>query len=285
MDGMLRLAVPKGRIFEGVRALLADAGVRISAYERSYRPASDDPQLEIKILKPQNIAKLVDLGAHDIGFTGCDWICESESRVETLLDTGMDPVTLVAAVPEGMSDGELRSRSIVVASEYERLTKSYLDKEGYRYVYLRTYGATEVFPPEDADMIVDNRGTGRTLKENRLRVVAELMQSSTRFITSARSMEDPGKREKIDALVMLMRSVLEARQRVLLEMNVTGERLEALLKELPCMRAPTVQELAGGAGYAVKAAVPRGDLRKLLPRLKKLGATDILQYEIQRVML
>jgi ATP phosphoribosyltransferase-like protein len=141
---------------------------------------------------------------------------------------------------------------------------------------VRSYGATEVFPPEDADLIVDNAATGATLAANDLVVVDELMQSTTRLYASPQAMESPQRREGIERLVLLLGSVLEARQRVMLEVNVPAERLEHLIAALPCMREPTVSALHRGAGYAVKAAVPRAQLASIIPELKARGGTDIV---------
>ncbi len=278
-----RLAVPKGRIFEGVAALLAESGLPLKGVERSYRPLTGDGSVEVKVLKPQNIPQLVALGVYDAGFTGLDWVREHGARVVELLDTGLDPVTLVAAAPAGTSGRALKKRRILAASEYPRLAEAFLRKRGFRFTLLRTYGATEVFPPEDADLIVDNCATGQTLRQHNLKVLEELFPSTTRFVASPKTMRDPAKRRVLTELVEVMRGVLAARDRVLLEMNVDGRRLEALVKALPCMKSPTVQPLHGG-GYAVKVAVLRRDVRALLPRVRRLGATDILEYALRKVI-
>ena len=281
----LKVAVPKGRIYEGVVKLLNDAGINLHVDERVYRPVVSDPEISVKIMKPQNIPKLIELGSHDVGFTGYDWVVETGADVVEVMDLKLDPVKIVAAVPKSLVNKDLHSRKIVVASEYENIAKAFLQKEKYDYVFLRTYGATEVFPPEDADMIIDNTATGRTLKENNLCVIAEIMESSTRFIANKKALEDPQKKEKIFEMKMLFQAVLDARERVILEMNVPKEKLEEIVKILPCMRSPTVAPLYGEQGYAVKVAVKRAEVRKLIPLLKKLGATDILEYELRKVVI
>ena len=143
----------------------------------------------------------------------------------------------------------------MVASEYARLTSNWIAARGMEDRFVRSYGATEVFPPEDADVIVDNTATGSTLHANGLEIVDEVLRSSTRLYASRQAMNDPSRRARIDDLVLLVRSVLEARQRVMLEVNVPEDRLAALLDVLPCMRQPTVSTLAGGQGYAVKSPV------------------------------
>lgn len=283
MSTTWRLAVPKGRIFEGVSALLAESGIPLKGAERSYRPAAVNGGPEVKILKPQNIPELVALGIYDAGFTGLDWMRETRAKVVDLLDTGLDPVRIVAAAASGTTERALKRRRIIAASEYPRLAERFLKSRGFRYLLLRTYGATEVFPPEDADLIVDNCATGETLRSHNLGVLAELFGSTTRFIASPKAMKDPGKRRLLTELAEVMRGVLEARRRVLLEMNVEGPRLARLVKMLPCMKSPTVQPLHGG-GYAVKVAVRREEVRDLLPRIRALGATDILEYAVRKVL-
>ena len=147
MANRLRVVVPKGRIFEKTGRLLHEAGIRFQLDERAYRPDVDDPEIEIKVMKPQNVPRLLELGSHDVGFTGHDWIVETGSSVEELVDLAFDPVRIVAAVPESTDPATLRGRRVVVASEYETITRQYLDRQGLDYVFVRTYGATESFPP------------------------------------------------------------------------------------------------------------------------------------------
>jgi ATP phosphoribosyltransferase len=285
MPPTIRLALPKGRITEEVVRLLAAAGVAVQSNGRSYRPRVSEPGIDVKYLKPQNIPRLIEIGAHDCGFTGHDWVVESGADVVQVLDTGLDPVVLVAAAPEGGSASAGKTgRPLIVASEYENITRRYLDGRGTPYLFIRTFGATEVFPPEDADLILDLVATGQTLRENRLAVVDEILPSSTRFVVSRTALADPSKSERIETLKILMQSVLEARRRVLLEMNVGRDRLAAVVELLPAMKAPTIQELHGGAGYAVKAAVPREGLAGVLLRLRQAGATDLIAYALEKVI-
>ncbi len=284
MSKKLRLVIPKGRIYKNVVELLRDAGIRIEADDRTYRPIVNDSDLYVKIMKPQNIPELVSIGAHDVGFTGYDWILETGADVVELFDTGFDPVRIVAAIPVDKNWEDLKSKRIIAASEYENITKKFLHDEGIDFIFIRTYGATEVFPPEDADLIVDNSATGRTLEMNRLKIVKEIFSSSTRFIANKDALKDDWKREKIEEMIMLFRAVLNARERVMLEMNVPKERFDEIVKILPCMRAPTVAPLYGDQGYAIKVAVKKDEVRELIPLLKKLGATDILEYELRKVI-
>ena len=281
----LRFAVPKGHMFEQVRTLLADAGLKLRVEERGYRPTASDPDLEIKLLRAQNIPQLVHLGSMDIAFAGHDWVRESRSKVVEVLDCGLDPVSIVAAAPRGQTLARLRRRKqVVAASEYRNLTSRWLRREDISHVIVQTFGATEVFPPEDADLIVDNTATGTTLRKNHLDILATLLTSSTRFLASQRAMADRWKRKKIEDLALLLQAVLDARARSMLEMNISAERLDRLVAKLPCMRSPTVAPLFGDEGFAVKVAVPRKDVAALVLRLKELGATDIIETRFEKVL-
>ncbi len=280
----LKILLPKGRIYEHVIGLFSGAGISISLPERAYRPIVNQDDLEAKVMKPQNIGKLLELGAHDMGFTGRDWIRETHADVEEILDTGFDKVRIVAAVPNSIDDAQLASRRVIVATEYEHIANEWLKSRGMNSEIIRTYGATEVFPPDDADMIIDNTATGRTLVENGLRIVAEIMSSSTCMFASKKAMQNPEKKKKILELKSIFESVIDARDRVMLEMNVPKESFDALVNGLPSMRSPTVSPLYGDKGFAVKIAVKKSEVPNLLPRLKSLGATDILEYELKMVM-
>lgn len=273
----IRLALPKGRMYQGVVDLLGQAGIRLRAGAREYRPCLSLPDYEVKLLKPHNIVEMLHIGSRDIGFAGADWAAELDVEIVELLDTGLDPVRLVAAAPhELLVDDMLPDKSLIIASEYERLTRKWMTRRGNGDRFVRSYGATEVFPPEDADCIVDNTATGSTLKANGLYIVDELMRSSTRLFAHPRAMDDPERRSRIEDFTLVMRSVLEARRRVLVEINVSAEDLEGLIAVLPCMREPTISPLHGQVGYAVKAAVLREQLPSLIPLLKARGGTDVL---------
>lgn len=284
-DSTIRLAVPKGRMQEGAVSLLADAGVRLRSTVRNYRPRVSLPGYEAKILKPQNIVEMLAVGSRDVGFTGADWVAELGFDLVELVDTGLDQVKLVAAAPEDLLvGGKLPKAGMVIASEFERLTRAWIEGEGLDATFVRSYGATEVFPPEDADCIVDLAATGDTLRANKLTEVATLMTSSTRLYASPQAMDDPGKRDEIEQLAMLVRSVLDARGRVMVEVNVSAENLESVIEVLPCMREPTMAPLHGGIGFAVKSAVPRDDLPRVIPEIKRRGGTDVVVTNLAQIM-
>ncbi len=284
-EKVIKLALPKGRIYDKVVKLLKDAGFTITGNGRSYRPKINDNNIKIKILKARNIPKLVELGSQDIAFTGNDWVVEQSADVQELIDLKFDPVKIVAAIPKKYSLNSLKKKKVVVASEYEALATKFLEKNGFDYVYLRTFGATEVFPPDDADMIVDNTSTGTTLKQNGLDIVETLLESSTRMIANKQAMQDEWKRKKIECIVMLLKSVLEGRKRVYLEMNISDEKLNDLVEILPCMKSPTISKLYRGGGFAVKVAVEKAKVAELIPVLKEKGATDILEFKLSKVVV
>ena len=277
-DSSLRLGLPKGRMQAEVFALLDAAGLKVRAGAREYRPTISAGDFNVKILKPQNIVEMLAANSRDVGFAGADWVAELGADVVELLDTGFDPVQLVAAAPDALlDDGRLSRRiDLVVASEYLRLTGRWIAGSGLAARVVRSYGATEVFPPDDADIIVDNTATGATLAANGLTIIDTLMRSSTRLYANPRALDDPARRGAIDDMTMLLKSVLDARQRVMCEVNVSADRLEAVCAVLPCMREPTVAVLHGGGGYAIKAAVLRSSLPKLVPLIKATGGSDIV---------
>jgi ATP phosphoribosyltransferase len=261
----------------GVLDLLRDAGINVFAHARGYRPTLSLSGFEVKMLKPQNVVEMLSTGSRDIGFAGVDWVTELDADVVELLDTTLDSVRIVAAAPvELLENGQLPDRPLLVASELERITTDWMARKGLNATFVRTYGATEVFPPEDADVIVDVAASGATLRANGLVIVEDILTSSTRLFASRRAADDPGKRARIDELVLLLTSVLEARRRMVLEVNVPAERLAEVIAVLPCMREPTMAPLHGGAGYAVKAAVLKEELTRVIPEIKRLGGTDIL---------
>jgi ATP phosphoribosyltransferase len=276
-NGVLTLALPKGRMQEGVFALMRDAGMDVKVGSRGYRPVIALPGVDAKILKPQNIIEMLAAGSRDIGFAGADWVAELRADVVEVLDTGLDRVRLVAAAPSDLlASGKLPARAIVVASEYERLSREWIAARGLNATFVRSYGATEVFPPEDADCIVDIAASGDTLRANNLEVFDELAMSSTRLYANRAAWNDPRRREVIDRFALLVNSALEARRRVMVEVNVSAADLERVIEVLPCMREPTVAKLHHEGGYAVKAAVPRKDLAVLIPQIKARGGTDIV---------
>tara|TARA_R110002111_G_scaffold253556_1_gene318801 strand:+ start:475 stop:1350 length:876 start_codon:yes stop_codon:yes gene_type:complete len=276
-ESMIRFALPKGRMYEGVAKLMGDAGISIRTSSRDYRPSISLPGFDVKVLKPRAIIEMLELGARDLGFAGADWVAEDSAELVELLDTELDRVRLVAAVPVMSNEDELLNRcGAVVASEYVNITKRWIEERGYNARLIRSYGATEVLPPEDADCIIDNTATGSTLDANNLRIIEELMISTTRIYASKIAMENTEKRVQIERFVLLVQSVLEARKRVMLELNVSINNLESVIEVLPCMRQPTVAPMHNSDGFAVKVAVLRKQLAEIIPMIKARGGSDII---------
>ncbi len=279
---MIRLALPKGYMSKNILELFSDCSITIKENGRSYRPYCSDPGIKIKIKKPQNIAKLVETGAYDAGITGYDWIIESQADISMILDLKLDKVKIVAAIPK---DYELKpKKTIRVASEYENITRDFLTKAAYKYTFIRSYGATEAYPPEDADMIIENVATGRTLLQNNLISIRTILESSTRFIANKETMLDAAKKETINSLASMMESVLLARKKVMLEMNTDQKSIDSVLKILPAMKTPTISKLYKGTGYAIRTCADKDEVRNLIPALKKAGATDILEYSLRKIV-
>ncbi|TDI75808.1 MAG: ATP phosphoribosyltransferase [Bacteroidetes bacterium] len=273
----LKLGLPKGRMSEGVLSLLKGAGISISFRGREYRPEISLPDTTVKVFKPQNVIEMLSHGRRDVGFAGADWVTELQADLVEVLDTGLDPVRLVVAAPVGFNFLKNGSAApVVVVSEYERITRNWIGQSGLNAEFIRSYGATEVFPPDDADVIVDNVATGSTLKANGLEIIDTIMTSSTRLYASPAAMDNPSTRPRIEDLAMVLKSVLDARRRVMLEINADASSLDAVVAILPSMREATVSPLFRNSGFSVRAAVPRAQLPALLPKLKLAGGTDIV---------
>lgn len=303
VDPTLHLAIPKGRMYDGVVQLLAEAGIRLHHGSRGYRPKVSLSSVEAKLLKPQNIVEMLHVGTRDLGFAGSDWVAEKSLDLHEVLDTGLDKVRIVVAAPRDLVGGVAGDPSVLpkqspyggplrVASELERLTRDWIDRRCAGAQFVRTYGATEVFPPEDADIIVDVTQTGATLEANGLVIVDEIMVSSTCLFASHPAMDDPVRRARIEDIATLLQSVLQGRQRVMIELNVPKDSLDAVVDALPAMRHPTISKLhirpgANAAlidGYAVKAAILRTVLPTLVPELKARGGSDIVVSPLSQVV-
>ncbi len=283
--GIIRLGLPKGHMEQGVLTLLADAGVQVESTSRRYRPRLSIPMFEAKLLKPQNIIEMLHLGSRDIGFAGSDWARELKVELIELIDTELDPVRLVAACPADLlEDGKLPDRPLVIATEYMSIAGDWVSSRAMNATLVRSYGATEVFPPEDADAIIDNTATGATLSANGLVIIEEIMRSTTHLFANPAVLDNPVKREEIENFVVLVQSVLEARKRVMLEINVPRDRLDALIATLPFLRSPTVSPLKDAAWFAIKIAAPYADLPSLIPRIKALGGTDIVVTKVAQLI-
>lgn len=287
----LKILLAKGRIYESVYELLNDVGISIHLPDRTYFPVTNQEDLAFQVVKPQITSALLAQNCADVGFSGKDWVYENgvENDVEEIMDLGFDPVRIVAAIPETKDYEKLLKGKVTIATEYQNLTKKYIASKKIDGTIFRTWGTSEGFVQDNdealAQILIDNTSTGSSLRANRLKIVDTLMESSTRMYASKEAMKNPAKKQKILELKMLFEAVLAARSRVMLEMNVAKSNFDKLIKGIPSMKSPTVSPLFGDDGYAVKIAVQKSEVPTLLPKLQSLGATDILEYELRKVIL
>jgi len=281
----LKIVLPKGRLFNKLEQLFSSIGIKMKLNERSYIPKVSDKNIEIKIMKPQNIPKVIEMGSHDLGFTGKDWVKETRSNVDEIIDLNYDQVQIVSAIPNNLRKEDLKNKKIVAATEYPNITEKYLTEKNYNFVILKTYGTTEVFPPDDADMIIDNSSTGTTLRQNNLKILDNILSSSTIMIANKNLSKNCFKLNYTNKIKMLIKSVLNANKKVILEMNVEKQNLQKIIDFIPSMRSPTVSRLYNSNAYSIKTAVSKNISSKLIPKLKKLGAKDILEYELRKVII
>lgn len=283
--GSIRLALPKGRMYDQVVSLLKGAGISVRQSARGYRPIISLPNFTTKLLKPRDVIGMLKVGARDMGFAGEDWIQETGTELVELLDTGLNPVRLVVAAPtEILENGKLPSRKIVIATEYPMLAKQWVTENGVDAEILQTFGATEVFPPEDADCIIDNTATGSTLRANGLQIIDDVMTSSTRLYASKEAVADPERKKVIDDFVLLIDAVLQARSRVMMDMNVQQKDLDAVLAVLPSLQRPTVSPLSDSDWLAIRSAIPRKELAAVIPKLKTAGASSIVTSTVEQLI-
>lgn len=287
----LKILLAKGRIYESVYELLNDVGISIHLPDRTYFPTTNQEDLAFQVVKPQITSALLAQNKADVGFSGKDWVYENgvENDVVEIMDLGFDPVRIVAAIPETKDFEKLLQGKVTIATEYNSLSKKWVESKKIDGTIFRTWGTSEGFVQDNdealAQILIDNTSTGSSLRANRLKIVDTLMESSTRMYASKSAMADPAKKQKIMELKMLFEAVLAARSRVMLEMNVSKANFDSLIKGIPSMKSPTVSPLFGDDGYAVKIAVKKSEVPTLLPKLQSLGATDILEYELRKVML
>ncbi len=269
--------------------MLSDASISVKLSDRDYRPTINLADYHVKLLKPQNIIEMLHNGSRDVGFGGSDWVSNlGATNLVEILDTELDPVKVVVAGPseEMLREAIEKQRNIVIASEYEKLTKDWIASKGLNATFVRAYGATESFPPEDADFIVDNTATGATLKANGLIILDTIINSSTKLYANADALANPQKKRQIDELVILLKSVLLARKKCMVTFNVEKkEMLDQIVKSLPCMRAPSVQQLYNTEGFAISICVDRSLISTLLPSLKSNGARDIIVSKVDQIVV
>ena len=299
----VKFAIPKGSIEEVTFKLLEQAWQHVSGRGRTYRVKLGDPEIEVKILRPQEIPTYVQEGFYDVGITGRDWILEAKADVEILLDLEIGRVKQVIAVPssfpykdldEMIADFAKIGKTLRVASEYLTTTSLHFKSSAaYKKAYggadpmiitpwmrvgenkkveiFLSFGATEAKPPEDVDAIFDITETGTTLAQNNLKIIDTVAESTAVLVANKKSLKDPAKREKIADMIALLRGVVDARKKLHIFVNVKKENLQKLLKELPALKRPTVSPLSEEGWYGVNTVIDKNEFIRIVPKMRKLA--------------
>lgn len=312
----LKFALPKGSLEKPTLDILTLSGYVIRGHERTYRPFINDPQIELKMLRPQEIPIAVAEGLQDLGITGSDWVKETGASVETLLNLGYGHVKLVAAVPKEWDKIHCLSdlikafheegRVLRICTEYLNLSSMrIMENPTYKELYgneapltitpwwrkgsnakvclILSFGATEAKPPENADAIIDLTETGTTLEQNNLKAIEELYESTAVLIANKESLSDSMKRLKIYDILTLLKGTIDAKKKLHIFLNVQKTNLEALLANLPALKSPTISPLAGQDWFSVNTVIDREDFLRLLPILRRL-AQGLVVHEPQQVL-
>ncbi len=287
---LLMLGLPKGSLEESTKNLFAKAGWKITTSSRSYRPSIDDPELDGRFIRAQEVSRYVEHGFFDCGLTGHDWVLENESDVVEVCDliysrASTQKSRWVLCVPEGSSvksAADLAGKR--VATELVNTTKRYFEKQGVSVEVEFSWGATEVKVPDLVDAIVDITETGSSLRANKLRIVDTLMETNTKLIANKTSWANPEKRRKIETIALLLRGALEAESKVGLKMNLPRRSLEAVVKALPALRNPTISQLSNADWVALETIIDESVVREIIPQLKALGAEGIVEYPLNKVV-
>ena len=292
--GKLKIAVPDGHLWEGTTELLRRAGYRLRTEERRYDVILiNDPDIVMKIKRPQNIPSPVEKGVYDLGFTGYDLVIESGSDVEELADLGYGRADIVVAASKSYKVKtidefikKVKGKTIWVGSEYPNITKKFLDSKllpnDVKYTFELQYGKAESF---EGDLLIENTETGHTLEINNWQMLYKILSSTARLIANKQSLEDSWKKEKISDFLTLIQGAQEGLNKRLLKMNVPEYALEGVISVLPALKKPTISKLYGKDGWvALESVVPTDQVVKLIPELKKKGAEGILETEIIKVI-
>lgn len=312
----VKFVIPKGHLETDTLKMLERAGYYISGHDRTYRPSINDPDIELKILRPQEIPTFVSEGVQDVGISGWDWVAETKADVEILLDLEFSRVRLVVAVPRAWNDinslsdlirrGANNGDSIRISTEYLNATLEYVKANPvYRELYgdadplvvtpwwrigqnkmlaiYLSFGATEAKPPEDADAIVEIVGTGTSLTQNSLKIVEEVMETSALLIANKQALKDPEKREKIMDILTLLKGVVEGAKKIHIFANVKRTNLQELLDYLPALKRPTISNLSDPEWCAINTVIDKMKFLEILPTLRTL-AQGLVVYEPRQVL-
>ena len=289
-ESKLRLGIPAGSLQQATAELLKKAGYHVTFPSRSYYPSIDDDEIECLLIRAQEMARYVEQGILDAGITGHDWIMETEAQVVEICElifskVSRRPVRWVLCVPNDspvQSVQDLQGKRI--ATEAVGLTTRYLARHGVEAQIEFSWGATEVKPPQLADAIVEVTETGSSLRANNLRIVDEVLQSTTRLIANKEAVTDPWKQSKLSDISMMLESCLAAEGKVGLMMNVARMDLDKVLELLPALQKPTVSTLSDPDWVDVNTIVEESIVRKIVPGLKEAGARGIVEYAINKII-
>jgi ATP phosphoribosyltransferase len=289
-ETVLKLGIPAGSLQEATGDLFRKAGYKITFASRSYYPTIDDPEIQCTLLRAQEMPRYVQDGSLDCGLTGHDWVMENDARVVELAElvfskVSRRPVRWVLAVPNDspiQSVKDLQGKRI--ATEVVNLTRRWLAQHGVTAHVEFSWGATEVKPPRLADAIIEVTETGSSLRANNLRIVCDVLQSTTRFIASEQAAKDPWKKQKMDDLILMLQGAMAAEGKVGLMMNVRKAELPAVLKILPALQTPTISSLSDPEWVAVNTIIDENIVRHIMPPLKQAGARGIVEYPLNKII-
>lgn len=290
MNDVLKLGLPAGSLQEATADLFRKAGYKITFPTRSYYPAIDDPELHCTLIRAQEMGRYVADGSLDCGLTGRDWIVESDADVVELAElvfskVSRRPVRWVLAVPnDSPIQGPKDLQGKRIATEVVNITTKWLASHGVTANVEFSWGATEVKPPRLADAIVEVTETGSSLKANNLRIVCDILTSTTRFVANKDAAADPWKRQKMDDLILMLKGAMAAEGKVGLIMNVRKTDLERVIAQLPALKNPTISPLADAEFVAVHTIIDEDTVRHIIPQLKAAGASGIVEYPLTKII-
>ena len=286
----LKLGLPKGSLQDATLDLFRKAGFVISAYDRSYTPRVNDPELEVLLMRAQEIPRYVHEGVLDAGISGHDWICENEADVVEVAEllysknTG-GSIRLVLAVAQDSDIHKVEDlQGKRIATELVNTTRKYLAEKGVDAAIEYSWGATEVKVPKLVDAISELTETGNSLRANNLRIIATILESTTRLHANKDAWADPWKRQKLEGIAVLLEGALRARSKAGLKMNVPVDSLDTILGILPAMKQPSISQLVGSDWVAIETILDEIQVRELIPELKAAGAQDIIEYPLSKVI-
>jgi len=312
---LVKFAIPKGSIEDATFKVLERSWTKVKRRDRTYRVTLDDPQIEVKMLRPQEIPNLVFDGLYDVGITGKDWVLETNADVQTLLDLEYGKIKLVIAIPDSYNFKSLdemiaayakKKKILRISSEYLTTAAKFIKQsKSYKKLYgskdpliitpwLRigsnknvqihlSFGATEAKPPDDVDAIMDVTETGTTLTQNQLKIVDTVLESSAILIANKSSLRDKTKREKIYDIVTMLRGAVEGKEHLHIFLNVQEKNLNKLLKELPSLKRPTISPLSEKGWYGLNTIIPKSEFHKLIPKLRKI-AQGLVVHEPKQIL-